>query len=162
MSTEPTKFVQKVKPIYVDRTGLEIPYQQIPLPYEMVQLAANHLNIANGALATSVFTAANWGAGLNFFVYGITFYFQDIADFNDEIQEGIYVSSQEFAAGTYIISEIIHTRPILYGALYICSKTFFIKDSYRILPAQTLVVTAFNGSGNNLDIIGFQIRGVAI
>ena len=93
MSTEPTSYVQKVKPVYVDALGNELVHPIESVPYIEAFYPANFGLIADGGTGQLDFTAlAHWGVGLNFILKRIGYYFRSTIPSNDDEEDNILLT----------------------------------------------------------------------
>jgi hypothetical protein len=72
--TRGMQFVQKVRPVYVNRDGNEQEAPNIALPFESQTITFIHGWVAAGGQDTYDVTAAVWGAGLDFYVISYNIY----------------------------------------------------------------------------------------
>ena len=91
MSTEPTKFVQKVRPVYIDTAGNEIPSPHTPIPYTLQNsFGQNNVTNTNWATALIAAKAYDWYVTLiNIKLYSFTTSIND--DWFTEQDEGVHV-----------------------------------------------------------------------
>jgi hypothetical protein len=168
MSESGKKFVQKVKPVYVDGDGNEIPSAHMNIPFDNINLNNTDTNLADGGTMMSNFTATLWGTGLDFYPTRVSIFVGDATEFSTEENEGITVYMYYvIGADTYYCLTKTYNRqttPVIYIGNQTKYYTMITEELYgfKVPSIRTFTCVIFNDTGVALDTVHLSILGFAV
>ncbi len=135
-----------------------------PLPYDDITL--NYTwpgTIANGASDGHTFTAANWGAGLDFYISGFLVQFNCVAETLMESDNEILIYLYDTTAPEYFYRHTFSGEKYSFSnsglAGWMLSRSFLFPHLRRVTSTQNIRYAVYNGAGNAIGCF-VEVNGI--
>jgi hypothetical protein len=161
------RFVQKVRPVYIDANGNDQSYPAESLPFDLQTFGDAMLNIAVGGQGEHIKSAADWGVGLSFFIRYAVYQVQSTTtDFFTLRHHGIRLQlSREGGTAPVTLYKDIHaynTPLIQSGANNFSLYGTWNTNLFKIDANQQIRARIWNRGGAIITNAALELHGVVI